>query len=263
MSTLSVSLLQIDIDFGNPKKNKEKVLQWVEKAVAERKTDVIVLPELWTTGYDLTRLDKIADPNGKETMAMFSELAKVHNVHIVAGSVAKQVGDQIFNTIFVFNRQGEMAGEYSKAHLFRLMDEEKYLTAGDAKGLFQIEGVDAAGVVCYDIRFPEWIRAHTAKGAGILFIPAEWPTPRIEHWRTLLQSRAIENQCFVVACNRVGKDPNNAFGGHSMIIDPWGEVIAEAGDREEILSGAIDTNLVHEIRKMIPIYEDRRPDLYN
>lgn len=96
----------------------------------------------------------------------------------------------------------------------------------------------------------------------ILYVVAEWPKVRIDHWRALLISRAIENQCFVVACNRVGSDPNNVFGGHSMIIGPWGEIIAEAGEEETIIHADIDLNQVHQVRNTIPILQDRRPDIY-
>lgn len=96
----------------------------------------------------------------------------------------------------------------------------------------------------------------------MLFISAEWPLPRLAHWRALLISRAIENQCYVVACNRVGSDPANAFAGHSMIIDPWGDIVCEASGREEILSGELDLAKVREVRGHIPIFADRRPELY-
>ena len=107
--------------------------------------------------------------------------------------------------MYTFNRNGELVGEYSKAHLFRLMDEHLYLEAGDEMNRFALDDIEAAGVICYDIRFPEWLRAHALQGAKVLFIPAQWPTPRIDHWKTLLQARAIENQCFVIAVNRISK----------------------------------------------------------
>lgn len=117
-------------------------------------------------------------------------------------------------------------------------------------------------MICYDIRFPEWIRAHTTKGAEAIFVVAEWPEPRLAHWRSLLIARAIENQCYVIACNRVGNDANNIFAGHSMIIDPWGEIIAEAGEKEEILTASINLDKVTEVRKTIPIFADRKPEYY-
>jgi omega-amidase len=93
-------------------------------------------------------------------------------------------------------------------------------------------------------------------------VPAEWPEPRLSHWRHLLISRAVENQCYVVACNRAGKDPKNTFAGHSMVVDPWGEVIAEAGEDEEILFADLDLSLVQKVRSTIPVFTDRRPELY-
>lgn len=258
---LKLALLQMDIAFGDPEANFKKAEQLILEA-AQNKPDVIVLPELWTTGYDLRRLNEIADLDGKKNKTFFSRLAETHQVNIVGGSVAIQKNNDIYNTLLVFNRSGDCIKEYAKAHLFRLMEEEKFLTAGSTDGLFELEGLEAAGVICYDIRFPEWLRAHVLQGAGLLVVPAEWPTPRIDHWRNLLISRAIENQSFVAACNRVGSDPANNFGGHSLIISPWGEVLAEGDDTEQILYADIDPKSLLDIRSRIPVFEDRRPGLY-
>lgn len=258
---MKISLIQLDIAFGNPGMNYAAVANKISEAAAEA-PDCLILPELWTTGYDLTRLDDIADPEGAITKEFISNIAKQYGINVVAGSVAKKGALGVSNTMLVFNRSGHQVGEYSKLHLFRLMDEHLYLQAGEAKGLFTLEGTPCAGLICYDIRFPEWIRAHTAQGVEILFICAEWPLARLAHWRALLISRAIENQCYVVACNRAGSDPSNIFAGHSMIIDPWGEVVGEAGEEETILTGAIDLHKVREIRAQIPIFADRRPELY-
>lgn len=259
---LKIACIQYDIQFGKPQENFDQISKEIENTMNQDKPDIIILPELWTTGYDLTRLDEIADENGDVTKTFIKTLAKQYSVNIVAGSVAKKTEQGVTNTMFVFNRDGELLSEYSKLHLFKLMDEHLYLQAGEAKGDFTIENVPAAGVICYDIRFPEWIRAHTASGAEILFVVAEWPLPRLEHWRTLLLSRAIENQCYVVACNSVGSNPDNVFGGHSMIIDPWGTIVAEAGTQSTTLVGEIDLNKVQEVRKQIPIFQDRRPTFY-
>lgn len=259
---LNIALLQIDIVFGQPKRNFQHVERQFEKLAKEKQVDVVVLPELWTTGYDLTRLDDIADSDGEETIFFISKLAKQYHVHIIAGSIAKRSSDGVTNTTFIFNRNGALIKEYSKAHLFRLMNEEKHLIEGKDDGLFELEGHRSAGVICYDIRFPEWIRTHMLQETKLLFVVAEWPKPRIDHWRALLISRAIENQCFVIACNRVGADPNNEFGGHSIIVGPWGEIIAEAAEDETILYGEIDVNNVEEVRNKIPIFTDRRPSIY-
>ncbi|QPA31810.1 carbon-nitrogen family hydrolase [Thermaerobacillus caldiproteolyticus] len=259
--TLKISCLQLNIAFGDPAENQQRVQTEVEKLSAQR-PDIIVLPELWTTGYDLTRLDEIADEDGAHTKAFISELARLHHINIVAGSIAKKTKDGITNTMYIANRNGDIVGEYSKLHLFQLMDEHLYLQSGEAPGLFTLENTLCAGVICYDIRFPEWIRVHTVQGAEILFVVAEWPLPRLHHWRTLLQARAIENQCYVIACNRAGHDPNNTFAGHSLIVDPWGEILAEAKEEPCSLTAEIDLQKVKQVRKQIPIFSDRRPEHY-
>jgi omega-amidase len=258
---LKVCCIQFDISFGDPDQNfriaKERMLE-----VVGEKPDIIVLPELWTTGYDLTRLEEIADKNGQHALSFLVEFAKEHHIYIVGGSIAKKAADGVYNTMFVVNPEGQLVGEYSKLHLFKLMDEHHHLRPGTEEGIFKIGNTKCAGLICYDIRFPEWVRKHTTKGAEIVFVVAEWPLPRLSHWRSLLISRAIENQCYVVACNRSGKDPNNIFAGHSIIIDPWGDIIAEADENEANLMAVINTNKVGEVRKQIPIFEDRRPDKY-
>jgi omega-amidase len=253
----------MDIHFGDPQANYEAVTEKIREA-AQQSVDLIVLPELWTTGYDLENLDKTADLNGNKVKSVISSLAQTYHVNILAGSIAKRDEDgNIFNTSYVFGRDGNVIGEYSKAHLFRLMDEEKYLVQGNSEGLFHLEDtVPSAINICYDIRFPEWFRKHILLGAKLVIIPAEWPLPRKDHWRALLISRAIENQCFIIACNRSGSDPNNVFAGNSMIINPWGEVIAEASVEEQILYGEIDLETLDEYRDKIPVFEDRRIDLY-
>ncbi|HGH7174052.1 TPA: carbon-nitrogen family hydrolase [Bacillus wiedmannii] len=258
---MKVACIQMDIVFGDVEKNIENAKNKISEAMKER-PDVIVLPELWTTGYDLTRLTEIADRDGLQTKEKLKEWSKQYGVHIVGGSIAKQTEQGVTNTMYVVTNKGELINEYSKVHLFQLMDEHKYLIAGNSTGEFKLDDVECAGTICYDIRFPEWMRVHTAKGAKVLFVVAEWPLVRLAHWRLLLQARAIENQCYVVACNRAGKDPNNEFAGHSLIVDPWGEVVVEATEEASILFGELTFEKIEEVRKGIPVFADRRPELY-
>lgn len=258
---MKIACIQMDIAYGDPVLNKQN-LQEEMKNIHKENVDVVVLPELWTTGYDLSRLKEIGDEEGRDSKQFLSELAQKYNVNLVAGSIAKVVEDKSYNTMYVFNRQGELLSEYSKAHLFRLMDEHLYLASGDTTGNFSLEGIPSSGLICYDIRFPEWVRTHTAEGSHLVYVVAEWPLARISHWKSLLISRAIENQCFVVACNRSGSDPKTEFGGHSIIISPWGDIISEAGTDATILYGKLDLNIVKSIREHIPIFQDRRTDLY-
>lgn len=257
---MKIGCIQLNVGFGKVDENFERAEQFIRQA-AQGGAEIIVLPEMWNTGYALERLPELADENGERTQAFLSKLAKELAVHIVGGSVAIRVGEKFFNTMYTFNKEGELVGEYSKAHLFRLMDEHLYLQAGDKMNRFALEDVEAAGVICYDIRFPEWLRSHALQGAKVLFVPAQWPTPRIDHWKTLLQARAIENQCFVIAVNRISRKVEN-FNGQSMIIQPWGEVLWTGAADEELAIIDVDFAIVDEVRTRIPVYDDRRPNLY-
>ncbi|TDB55347.1 MULTISPECIES: carbon-nitrogen family hydrolase [Bacillaceae] len=259
--SLKVACLQLNLAFGNPKENYEHAEKKMKEALLES-PDILILPELFDTAYDLQNLDAIADSEGKQATSFFSAFAKTHSINIIAGSIAKKTKDGVTNTMYVFNREGEEVAQYNKLHLFKLMNEHLFLQPGEHKNIFTLENSLCAGVICYDIRFPEWIRVHTSAGAELLFVVAQWPKPRLAHWKALLVSRAIENQCYVVACNRSGDDPANTFAGHSLIIDPWGEIIAEAGESEEILTAAIDLSTVKTIREQIPVFTDRRTEFY-
>ncbi|UFJ43065.1 carbon-nitrogen family hydrolase [Brevibacillus humidisoli] len=259
----NVAILQMDVAYGQPEQNRAKMLEMVQSLQGRgERTDVLLLPELWDTAYDLHRLDEIADEGGASAQALLGDTANCLGGFVVGGSIAERVREKVYNTTYVFDRQGELIGRYAKAHLFRLMNEDKYLAAGDTEGLYQLDGHLAGSVICYDIRFPEWVRTYALKGAKVLFVSAQWPHPRLHHWRQLLIARAIENQMYVVACNRVGTGGKTQFCGHSMIIDPWGEIVVEAGEEEEVVQAQIDLSLVDEVRGRIPIFSDRRPALY-
>jgi omega-amidase len=261
--TLHIALIQMDIAIGEPDKNYTQLEKLLNEAVSsETRPDVILFPEMWNTGYALTEIHELADKDGARTKAFLSDFAQKNNVNLIGGSIADKRGNQVLNTIYAFDRQGQEIAEYSKIHLFRLMDEEKFLHSGDQLGRFELEGVPAGAMICYDIRFPELARKLALDGARILFVPAEWPHPRLHHWRTLLMARAIENQMYVVSCNRVGTSGTTNFFGHSMVIDPWGEVLVEGDEREAVLHASIDLNEVVRVRGKIPVFEDRRPHLY-
>lgn len=261
----NVALLQMDIQIGKPDENFAHLLELMEQAVNDPekgKPDVIVAPEMWNTGYALDRIHELADQDGARTRETISAFCRQHGVHVIAGSVAVKNGDRVTNTILAFDREGTVTSDYSKIHLFRLMDEEKYLAAGDRAGELELEGIPAGMMICYDIRFPELARRLALGGAKVLFVPAEWPKPRLEHWRTLLRARAIENQMFVVACNRMGISGETEFFGHSLVIDPWGDILLEGDETEAILRATMDLGQVDKVRSTIPIFEDRRPSIY-
>lgn len=262
----NIAMLQMDVKIGEPEKNFKRLVEMLEEAVnvpESQKPDVILAPEMWNTGYALEQIHELADTEGERTQQLISSFCRKHRIHVISGSIAYKTADhKVTNTILSFNRDGELTGQYSKLHLFRLMDEEKYLTAGSQLGQLQLDDVQAGMMICYDIRFPELSRKLALDGAKILFVPAEWPHPRLAHWRTLLQARAIENQMFIVACNRTGTSGSTSFFGHSMIVDPWGEILCEGQEEEGVLRASVDLALVDQVRNKIPVFEDRRPQFY-
>ncbi|WP_099225130.1 carbon-nitrogen family hydrolase [Listeria costaricensis] len=256
-----IALCQTDVIFRHPKMNFDRMEQAIVEA-AENQADIVVFPEMWNTGYCLDELLEFADVNGEKTKNFLSYYAKKYHLNIIGGSVAVHLEDAFANVMYGFDENGDLISSYKKVHPFQLMDEHLYLEAGSDTNLFRIKDVPAAGFICYDIRFPEWLRKHSALGAEVLFVSAEWPEPRIDQWEKLLVARAIENQAFVVAVNRVGNDPANHFNGHSMVIDPHGEIILHAGEQEGNFYTMIDLKEVKAVRESMPLFADRRPELY-
>lgn len=257
---MKIGCIQMNVGFGKVDENYDRAEQLIREA-ASKEAEIVVLPEMWNTGYALEKLGELADKEGARSQRFLQGLSSELGIHIVGGSVATEKDGKFYNTMYVYNNDGKMVSEYSKVHLFRLMNEDKYLESGNEMNRFALGEVEAGGVICYDIRFPEWLRAHALAGANVLFVSAQWPTPRIDHWKTLLQARAIENQCFVIAVNRISRKVEN-FNGQSMIIEPWGEVLWTGSETEELAIVDVDFSKVGEVRSRIPVYDDRRPNLY-
>ncbi|MFS0655376.1 carbon-nitrogen family hydrolase [Bacillus sp. 179-C3.3 HS] len=261
---MKIALVQMDVQIGKPDENFQKAEAFLTEAMHQQ-PDLIILPEMWNTGYALDQADQLADVNGERTKELFSSFARKHQVYLIAGSVLNKRGENedITNTMYGFNRQGELVLEYDKIHLFRLMDEHKYLTAGHQFGLFDYrEDVTIGAMICYDLRFPQLSKTLVNKGAKVLVNAAQWPTARVDHWRSLLIARAIENQSYMIAVNRTGTSKDTEFPGHSMVIDPLGRVLLETNKDEDIYYAKIDLQLVDEVRKQIPVMTDQRFDLY-
>ena len=257
---LTITLVQMDIALGHVEENLARGEVRVAEA-ARRGSDLVVLPELWTTGYDLEHADRHAARLDESPFTRVASWARRYGVW-VTGSILERWQGGFANAAVVFSPAGDMAGIYRKVHLFRLMDEDRYLIAGDQAPLFDLPWGRTALAICYDLRFPELFRGYAAAGARLLLLPAEWPHPRVEHWRTLVRARAIENQMVVAACNRVGEGGDAHFCGHSAIVSPWGEVLAEAGEQEILLTSEVTLVDVDRVRKHIPVFQDRRPEVY-
>lgn len=266
---LRIAVAQMDIALAIPEENRERARRMIlEAAAREPKPDVVVLPEAWNAGYCLEEIRRHCDLEGQPTRQMMSALARQTEMNLVAGSVFDQRGREVYNTAYIFDRRGREVGSYSKVHLFGLMAEDKYIAPGNSASLFELEGVPCGMIICYDLRFPELARKLALAGAQILFVAAQWPQVRSYHWRTLNLARAIENQIYVVACNRVGAkggdgaDRGELFGGGSLVIGPRGEVLAEGDEEEALLLAEVDLEKVTDFRRQIPIFDDRVPEVY-
>jgi predicted amidohydrolase len=257
---LTVSLAQIEIAVGNPEANLRKADEWLGEA-ARRGSDVVVFPEMWTTGFDWNRLETLSG-QANEIVAEVATLARKHRVWLSGSLLTLDEAGQATNTSILFAPDGQQAGLYRKIHLFGLMAENQYLAPGRSLTTVETPWGQAGLAVCYDLRFPELFRTYALDNVMMVYLPAEWPHPRLAHWQTLLRARAIENQMYLVGVNCVGRDQMSQFCGHSALIDPWGDIIVEAGETEILLTATVETDLVTEVRQKIPIFNDRRPETY-
>ena len=257
---MRLALAQMQIISGNLPGNLKKAKEMIAAAAAQN-ADLVLLPELWSSGYDLVRSAEHAEAT-KQITKSISSFASEHHIWI-GGSLLEAQNGQIFNTFSFIDPQGKRHAAYNKIHLFSLMDEDRWLSAGDTPTITQLPFGKTGLAICYDLRFPELFRYYARADARLILLAAEWPLIREEHWRALLRARAIENQLFIAAVNAVGESAGTVMGGQSMIIDPWGNIIAKASpDEEHLLIAELDFDLVDQVRKAIPALTDRRPDIY-
>lgn len=250
--------IQFNITMGEVDANLDHVLTALRR-VRQRDARLAVLPEMWSTGYAYKQLAKLAEETPRVLASLQKSSAELDMV--VVGSLPEKKNGAIYNTAYVIDK-GEVLASYRKMHLFSMMGEDRFLGAGDAS-LVVATSVGRIGVaICYDLRFPELFRKLALEGAEIVCIPAEWPKPRQDHWRTLLRARAIENQLFVAAANCCGIQGKLDFFGMSLLISPRGEILAEGGETETELSAIFDFEEMSTYRFQIPCFKDRRPEVY-
>ena len=258
---VTIALAQMTIALADPDRNEEQARSLSRHAAAQG-ADLLLLPELWPTGYDLSRKDQYAAPLDGGAFGCMADMARAHGLYVVGTALEANPGGAPFNTATIFGPAGELLGTYRKVHLFPPMGEAEHLAPGQDLPIFDLPWGPTALAICYDLRFPEIWRRYTASGAHLILIPAEWPVRRIEHWRLLLRARAIENQLFVVGCNRAGTDADGEFGGYSAAVDPWGHVLAEADPDAQLVVVTLDLDQVERARRLLPFLNDRRPEVY-
>ena len=251
---MRVTLVQTGIDGSLPMADR---VAGVADQVAATDADLVLLPELWATGYfAFDDYAATAEPLDGPLVTALGAIARDAGVTLHAGSVVERDGaGRLYNTSLLFDPDGTLVQTYRKVHLFGYGSrEQELLTPGEQVGA---HGPYALST-CYDLRFPELFRVQVDGGAQLFLVAAAWPLARLAHWQVLLRARALENQSFVLACNAAGRQGAVELAGRSAVVDPWGEVVAEAGGGPQALTVEIDPDLAARARKEFPALADRR-----
>ena len=262
---MKVALAQIEAIAGDIEGNVAKIADCAGRAAACG-CGAVLFPELSDTGYDLDVVRRSASvwPQGAVAERL-GDVARRERIFVLAG-VAERCGENLYNACMVLNPEGALVARYRKSHLFTLTDEAQCFTHGEGVCAVPIGDSIWGLSICYDLRFPELYRMLALKhGAQVLAECSAWPRVRLAHWDVLTRARAVENQAWMLAVNQVGGSGagTHAFGGHSRVIDPWGQVVAEASAEEELLVAEIDPALVAQCRQKIPALRDARPELWH
>ncbi len=260
-STFTIALAQMDVPTGRPVANLARVRVFAAQA-QDAGADILLLPELWLHGYDLEQAEKWAAPLGEEGFAQMSGLAREFDLYL-SGSLLERHNGGVSNTAVLYAPDGAFLGSHRKIHLFRWMQEPRYLTPGDHATLCPTPWGSVGLAICYDVRFPELFRAMALGGAVLFLAPVQFAAECIDTWLLLARARAVENEVFVAVCNRVGDDGQTTFPGRSCIVDPWGNVLVEGDDQERLLIAQADLREIRKAHRYFTVYEDRRPDAYH
>jgi deaminated glutathione amidase len=249
--------------------NEEQVFGLFEEAVTEA-VDVVALPEVWSLQGSATLIREAAEPIPGPRTDRLAQLAARHHVWVHGGSVLERDGDHVFNNSVLFDREGALVASYRKIHLFDAdppgavpSRESSVFSAGDQVVTAETEFGRVGLSICYDLRFPELYRALAVQGATIMFVPAAFRFETgVDHWEPLLRARAIEDQAFVVAAAQwgtwgpPGRERRNY--GHSLVVDPWGDLVAEAPDEVGVTFAELDLARVEQVRQILPSLRHRR-----
>lgn len=250
--------LQFDIAWENKEANFAKARSLLARACPPAGA-LVVLPEMFATGFSMS-VEKIVEPPAGETEAFLAGLAREFQAAVLGGKVSPGAGGRGRNEAVAFGPDGRELARYAKLHTFNPAGEGEHYERGDRLAAFSWGGGQVAPLVCYDLRFPEVFRAAAARGAELFAVIANWPTARVDHWLTLLQARAIENQAYVIGVNRCGQTPKLDYPGRSLIVDPRGRILADAGPGEGVLEADLDWPALRQYRSEFAVLADRRGD---
>ena len=270
MTKVKIALCQMNV-IDDKETNLEKAGSMIADSINEN-ADFIVLPEMFNCPYSNDKFIEYAEEEQESvTLNKISKLAGNNNVYILAGSIPEKEGDKIFNTSYLFDKKGQILAKHRKMHLFDIdvkdritFKESDVLTAGDEFTLAETEFGKIGIGICYDVRFVELARIMVENGAQILFYPGAFNmTTGPAHWELLFRARALDNQVFCIGvAPALNMDASYHSYGHSIITNPWGEVIAQADEKERLIICEIDLSEIKKIREEIPLLKNKRKDLY-
>lgn len=255
---MNVALVQLDIAWEDMQRNFSRVGELLNRARPAPGT-IVVLPELFACGFSMN-VDRVGEHEPRATEAFLLETSRRLGVCVIGG-VAARSDRGVSNEAVVTNSHGAIIARYAKLHPFTPAGESEAYVAGDDVVVVECDEFRVAPFVCYDLRFPEIFRRATLRGANLLVVIANWPSSRVEHWITLLRARAIENQAYVIGVNRCGNDPKVAYPGRSIVIEPLGDIVADAGNSETVLQTELDIRKVTDFREKLPFLRDIRDEL--
>lgn len=259
MKKFRAGIAQFDVRVGDVEANVSSAMKGISE-LADKGSELVVLPEMWSCGFDNENLVS----HSFQTADILDELKQTAKEKklVVAGSMPEFDAGHVFNTLYVIDNTGQLAGSYRKIHLFTPTDEHLYFGKGDTPVVCRTALGDFGLMICYDLRFPELGRALVDRGAELIIVCAQWPKIRKEHWDVLIRGRAVENQVYMIASNRCGSDPALEFAGSSKIVTPWGDVLANAGGVSGLVVSDVEPEEVSRARRTIPCLQERQPELF-
>lgn len=260
MQSFSAAAIQFDVRRGNLESNLAIAKRRI-RMLAKKGVKLLVLPEMWSVGFANQRLAALSETT-PGVLADLSDMARQLKV-VIVGSLPEKQGIHVYNTAYAIDTDGSIAGTYRKVHLFSPTAEDAHFQPGRKTVVAQTSLAPIGLMICYDLRFPELCRSLTLRGALLVAIPAQWPAQRVAVWDVLLRARALENQLFILGANRCGTDGETAFGGHSRIISPDGEVLARAGKGPATALAFVDLAAIERVRAHIPCLKQRVPEAYD
>ncbi|MBK9097893.1 MAG: carbon-nitrogen family hydrolase [bacterium] len=248
---MKIALVQYNPAWEDKESNKQKILSLVREIEG---VELFIFPEMTLTGFTMKSREMSETIQG-ESFRFFSLLAKEKASNVFAGIIERR-DKRIYNTFIHIKPDGDLVKLYRKIHPFSYSGENKHFNAGVKPAYTKIRTWKIGLTICYDLRFPELYRKYGKKRNHLVVNIANWPDTRIEHWRTLLKARAIENQCYVAGINRVGKDPKLFYPGFSSVFDPMGKELATVENEEKVIVVELDKNYVKEVREKFPFLDD-------